>query len=228
MNLLGRLLGYRGKRSFSQSGEDLIVDFVLNDMGIQQPTYLDIGANDPVVLSNTYYFYRRGCTGVCVEPLPEQFRKLARKRTRDICLNAGIGTQEQKSTDFWVMAPDTLSTFSREEAERVHEEGGGKIEEVIQIPLVTVDQILSEHFREAPDLVSLDVEGTEYEILTHFDFSRVRPKVFCVETVIYSTKRTCEKVNPVADLMTENGYFLYADTFINSIFVDRASWCAAS
>jgi len=41
---------------------------------------------------------------------------------------------------------------------------------MIQIPLVTVNQILSEHFRETSDLVSLAVQGTEYEILTHFDF----------------------------------------------------------
>src|SRR5262245_53886441 len=45
-----------GHESFSQSGEDLIVAFMAYSLGIAKVTYLDVGANDPVQLSNTYYF----------------------------------------------------------------------------------------------------------------------------------------------------------------------------
>jgi hypothetical protein len=44
------------KVSFSQIGEDLIVDFIFQVRGIQKPTYIDIGAFHPEFLSNTAFF----------------------------------------------------------------------------------------------------------------------------------------------------------------------------
>ncbi|MGB5027475.1 MAG: hypothetical protein WBO38_03165, partial [Chitinophagaceae bacterium] len=41
------------RRSYSQSGEDIIVSYLFERMGIKKPTYLDIGANHPIALSNT-------------------------------------------------------------------------------------------------------------------------------------------------------------------------------
>jgi hypothetical protein len=35
-------LGPRGRESFSQSGEDLIVRYIFDILGTAQPTYLDI------------------------------------------------------------------------------------------------------------------------------------------------------------------------------------------
>src|ERR1043165_8555860 len=78
------------KPSFSQVGEDRIVHFLFQSLGIDKPSYIDIGANNPVLDSNTYYFYLLGSTGVIIEPDPELYKKLRRKRRKDICINAGI------------------------------------------------------------------------------------------------------------------------------------------
>lgn len=43
--------------SFSQYGEDLIVASLLEKLNIKEITCLDIGANHPVLGSNTYNFY---------------------------------------------------------------------------------------------------------------------------------------------------------------------------
>jgi hypothetical protein len=60
----------RTKKSFSQSGEDLIVHFLLTwQLGIKNISYLDIGANDPFSCNNTYLFYKREFSGVNVEPI---------------------------------------------------------------------------------------------------------------------------------------------------------------
>src|SRR5262249_41785767 len=42
--------------SFAQSGEDLIVSFIFAHLKLSQPTYIDIGAGDPIKWNNTYYF----------------------------------------------------------------------------------------------------------------------------------------------------------------------------
>ena len=55
------------KKSFSQCGEDLIVNYIFGLRGITKPTYLDIGANDPFYLNNTALFYINGCRGINIE-----------------------------------------------------------------------------------------------------------------------------------------------------------------
>ncbi len=61
--------------SYAQGGEDLLIAGIAGFIGLHRPekdirlTYMDIGANDPVMGNNTYYFYKfGGCRGVLVEP----------------------------------------------------------------------------------------------------------------------------------------------------------------
>src|SRR5262245_15943736 len=74
------------KTSFAQQGEDLIVESICGHLAIPIRTYLDIGAFDPTIASNTYFFYRKGCRGVLVEPNPALCRTLKRHRPRDTVL----------------------------------------------------------------------------------------------------------------------------------------------
>ena len=63
------------KESYAQMGEDLVCDHYLGEP--LKGVYLDIGAYEPIFLSNTYLFYKRGWTGITVEPNPlksEMFR----------------------------------------------------------------------------------------------------------------------------------------------------------
>jgi len=69
--------------SYSQAGEDVVVMHLLNDIGIKQIKYLDIGANKPTFGSNTYLFYSRGNTGVLVEADPSLIPRLKIYRKRD-------------------------------------------------------------------------------------------------------------------------------------------------
>lgn len=77
--------------SYAQAGEDLIVGGIFDYLNLPQPTYLDIGAYDPIKINNTYLFYTRGCRGVLVEPNPDLTVRLSTKRPRDTVLPVGIG-----------------------------------------------------------------------------------------------------------------------------------------
>lgn len=228
MSLIGRFLRKSKtceKISYSQCGEDLIVDFILDaGLGIKNPSYLDLGAYDPVCLSNTYLFYRRGGSGVCVEPDPFLFAAISRKRSRDICLNIGVGLAGQSTANFYVMSSRTLNTFSKKEAERYRSYGNNKIEQVIPIPLLGVNDIIEQNFKACPNFVSIDVEGLDVDVLKSFDFSKYRPEVFCVETITYTEDNSERKVYEIMELMDSRGYFVYADTFINTIFVEKEAW----
>merc|ERR1711920_999766 len=49
--------------------------------------YLDIGAHDGVIISNTQALDERGWQGVCVEPLPTNFKKRSCKVYRTVLTN---------------------------------------------------------------------------------------------------------------------------------------------
>jgi len=214
---------YDAKFSYAQCGEDLIVDFVLKALKIRAPFYLDVGAGDPVRLSNTYLFYRRGLSGVCVEPNPELCARFRRRRPRDRCLNVGIGPADQV-LPFHVLDPPTLSTFSAEEARRFAAEEGARVVRVLDVPLLPLQSLCAQHCPATPDFVSLDTEGLELEVLQSVDFQRFRPAVLCVETISYSTRGQGRKDAAVIQHMEANGYLAYGDTHVNTIFVDERRW----
>jgi FkbM family methyltransferase len=213
------------KHSYAQAGEDLIVDFVARAMQIEEVTYLDIGAHHPTEYSNTYLFYKRGFQGVLVEPDPELMASIKRARPRDVCIEAGVGLQSAASARFYVMSTRTLNTFSEEEAKRYEAMGTQRIEKILPVPLVTLNDILTDRFREKePTLVSIDVEGLDFEVLSTLDLEKCRPPIICVETLQYSETREEVKDARIARLMADNDYFAYGDTYINTIFVDLVRW----
>lgn len=214
-----------GKESFAQCGEDLIVEFIFQALRIPCFTYLDIGANHPSRLSNTCRFYRQGMRGVCVEPDPELFAVLAEKRPEDQHVNAGISDVDQEALPFYILSAPTLNTFCQEEAVRLTKSGAHTLRRVTRVPMISIPSLLARYFPDkAPDFLSVDVEGLDLQILRAIDFSRCRPKVICVETLSYSESRQETKETEAKELLEHAGYFLYADTYINSIFVDAAAW----
>jgi FkbM family methyltransferase len=234
MNLLERVVRRiflpGSQTGYSQFGEDLIIQFLFHNLGIEKPTYLDIGANHPKFISNTYYFYRRGSSGVLVEPNPRLSKRLRAARPRDVVLEVGIGLSAATQADFYVFAgfADGLSTFSKSDAmhwQTVGQKGYGKIpiEKVIQVPLVPINQIIEKHFGgKAPNILSLDVEGLDLDVLKGLDYDRFAPDVVCVETLGYDENQATFKRTEIIEFMLGKNYVAYADTRVNTIFCRAA------
>lgn len=214
------------KKSYSQCGEDLILAHLFYEyLKIDKPVYLDIGAHHPTYLSNTYFFYQNKSNGVCIEPDVQQIQKIKRKRPRDICLNVGVTASDENEADFYVMSSKTLSTFSKEEAQIFQSKHGKKIKKIVPVKLLNINNILEEYFTTCPDFISLDVEGLDFDILKSLDFEKFRPIAIITETLNYSINRIDQKKEfDIIEFMKTKGYFIYADTFINTIFVDEKKW----
>lgn len=210
------------QRSYAQSGEDVILAHLFRWLGIKNPTYLDIGAHHPTWLSNTYLFYRAGSSGVCVEPDPDCCANIRKHRKRDVCLNVGVGVGDAKSLKLYVMTSRTLNTFSLEEAERCQNTknyGDQRIERVIDVPVRSINEIMDEALPNGVNLVSIDVEGLDFEIVREFRFSVYQPDAFCIETLRYQADGSLQKNRPLIQFMEQQGYMIYADTYMNTIFV---------
>lgn len=206
------------KKSYSQSGEDMIIDFLFEVHGVKNPTYIDIGAHDPYYLSNTAFFYEKGCRGINIEPNPVLYKNIREVRKEDINLNVGIGKKEGK-LNFYIMNNPTMSTFSREQADELVHKHGFLIEQELNVDVSTVNTVLNTYNNGVfPDFLSLDVEGVDLVILQSIDFSKSYPKVICVETMEYTENLSGNKESEIIDFLKEKGYRIIADTFINTIF----------
>lgn len=215
-NFAKNILGKKHKTSYSQCGEDIIIDFIFSALiKKQKPTYLDLGAHHPYKMSNSYLFYKNGSNGVCVEPDPVLFNYFKNYRKRDKCLNLGVNISNENEANFYILKnAKALNTFSKLEAEK----SGKEIEKVIKIPLLNINEIIEKYFITAPDFISIDIEGLDFDVVKTLNFENNRPKVICIETLEYSTQ--IKNIDIIKFLESKN-YLAYADTYINTIFLDK-------
>lgn len=205
--------------SFSQAGEDLILRFYFSTIAkIDTPSYIDIGANHPYFISNTYLFYQKGSHGVCLEPNPRLHKLFKQARPRDICLDYGVAP-EAGVAELYLYPPeyDGLSTFSKKEA-MFWEERGKRYSSVIKVKAIPLDAIIDLFLKKVPDFVSMDIEGLELSILKDFDFKRYPIRCFCIETLRRKNNITYIDAE-IVEFMLSKGYQHYAHTGINSIFI---------
>ncbi|HEX9513500.1 MAG TPA: FkbM family methyltransferase [Puia sp.] len=213
-----------GRRSYSQCGEDLLVNYVFDMRGVKYPSYLDIGANHPFFISNTAFFYRKGCRGINVEANPHLISSFRRLRKKDTTLNVGVGPVEGEM-NFYIISDPTLSTFSKEEADHIVATGKYSIRSVEKIKLITVEQIVNEYFKgKFPDFLSIDVEGLDLVILQSIRFDLYWPKVICVEAAEYSPIGTGARRSDIIDFLVSKGYYEYANTNLNAIMIKKDFW----
>jgi FkbM family methyltransferase len=212
------------KRSFSQSGEDLIVRFIFDLIGIKTPTYMDIGAHHPFYLNNTAILYETGSHGVNIEPNPQLYPAFLKSRKNDVNLNYGVGTKSGELM-FNILNPPTLSTFSDEEADKMVKEHKFKVIKRVPVKIETIENIVKEHLGgRFPDFLNIDAEGLDEIIIKSIEFNMGKPVVICLETISYSEKGDGVKNTSVIEFLNSLGYMVFADTYINTIFVLKEKW----
>lgn len=204
--------------SYSQGGEDLLISDYFYSRGIENPNYLEIGAYDPKELSNTYLLYLNGSTGVCIDANPDVIDKFKKYRPNDIVLNYGIGL-ENKPLDFYRFNYKSLNTFSLDQVNRYKEQKDFEIKLIdkIQVNMITINDIINTYFIDKNiDILSLDVEGMDFEILNSINYDRNYIQLICVESGTFGVKGKDEQYDV---FLKSKGYTKYAETMCNTIYV---------
>ena len=220
--ILLRILAFwpgRPRATYAQCGEDIILDFIFSGLGISKGTYVDIGANDPVAYSNTYLLYKAGWRGVNIDPQAHCIAKFNRVRPEDQNLQIGVGAKSGLLPLF-LFEVDTLSTFDSKVAQQNVQMGHRIIEEK-QIPVKTIKNLVDEKLMpQKIEVLSLDTEGGELDLIQQFMNLNIKPTVIICETLDYNPElvKTLKEQKLIQDICAM-GYFLYADTYLNSVFV---------
>ena len=120
------------------------------------------------------------------------------------------------------MTASTMNTFCEQTAARLDIETDLKIQKIKKIPVLPISEILSEHSNNKfPQLLSVDIEGLDHLVIQSIEKYSIdkRPVVICIETIEYAEKTVPKKIMSIVENLQSLGYFHYADTWINSIFV---------
>lgn len=168
---------------YSQNQEEaIILQYFLDKKG----TFLDIGANDGVTLSNVRALAELGWSGDLIEPSKKTFDKAVDnyKDYRNIYLHNCAISDKTGHFDFYESGEhlgtgdhSLLSSLKEDETKRWTKE---------QFTKTTVNSFtfrdwlnLSKH--KYFDFISIDAEGYDYEILIQMNLKRLKVKMFCVE-----------------------------------------------
>ena len=167
------------KTSFAKSGEDIQIAHLLNN--VQRGFYVDVGAHHPISGSNTYFFYLRGWSGICIEPNPEMEKLHRRYRSKDIFLNFGVAEAAGTMT-YYRFNHSNLNTFSEDiiNTSGIKHDVIGKTE----VSMRSLAELLGKYCesQRSIDFMSIDVEGFELSVIRSNDWSLYRPKYVMMET----------------------------------------------
>ncbi len=201
-------------KSYSQEGEDIVLNKILG--GKKNGFYVEVGCHHPYRLSNTFFFYRRGWSGVCVDPIPGIKKLFLPARPRDIVVEKGISLSPGHLT-FYMFNEPALNTFDEGIAKIRVDRDGYKVVSKALIATETLTAILdSLNISKEIDFFSIDAEGFDIQVLKSNDWSKYRPRLVLVE--LLNNKMSEINSDPVTQYLSTVGYEPYAKTGLSVIF----------
>ena len=184
--------------SKAQLKQDL---FVLSELGFKKGGFfVEFGATNGIDLSNSYLLEKKfGWHGILAEPATCWHSDLKNNRTSHIDTNV-VWTESNATLVFNEVEEKELSTINMFSNSDFHKETRkkGKIYEVRSISLL--DLLKKYNAPKHIDYLSIDTEGSEYEILLNFDFEEYDFKIITCEH-----NHTPER-EKIFSLLTQKGY----------------------
>jgi FkbM family methyltransferase len=159
--------------------EDVLLHRVF--AGVEDGTYVDIGAAHPDIHSVTKLFYDLGWSGINIEPQDAYFDLLQSSRPRDLNLKLAVAENSGEKEFFTVVGFEELSSLKMEVAGSMRQLG--KEVKVSSVPTASLKEILEQAGIQEVHFLKIDVEGGENEVIAGGDFLTFRPWVIVVEVV---------------------------------------------
>jgi FkbM family methyltransferase len=214
--ILQKLLDPHQLPSYSQTGEDRVIDALLSHK--KDGFYVDVGCHYPIAYSNTFELYARGWRGINIDANPEMIDKCKSVRPRDINICAAVS---DKSVDavFTEFDEPGVSSLSEEHVGK-HRDHNRVVRQRV-VNTVTLDEVLKSN--DAPnvfDLLSVDVEGHDYEVIASLDLDTYRPHLIIIEMHGFNVESPSGKVY---QYLISRGYRMVGYAVMNGYFLDARS-----
>ena len=188
--LLNRFIEFlknkRNDQITSQLYQDMFAEFIVGNSF--EKTFLEFGATDGLNLSNTYSLEKfSNWSGVLAEPDTQWHNNLKLNRPNTKIIHDCVWKKSSETLDFISSAQGELSTiesfkYSDQDSMPANSKNRNQIAKKIQVKTISLNDLINIEFNSSsPSYISIDTEGSEYEILKSFDFDNFKPKVFTIE-----------------------------------------------
>ena len=213
VNLLPELAG-----GYGAGGQDIYIAGLLGRPG--HGTFVDIGANDGVKISNTLYFERElGWSGLAIEPIPAAYEKLKANRNCQT-LNACISDREGAAEFYEVegrgqMLSGLVNKYDKQHLRRINrtiKRLGGSVKKT-EVECMRIGNALSRFNIDRIDFLSLDTEGGELDILKDMDFTAVPVRAISVENNYFTFA--------IRDYLTSFGFTHMGTMGVDEIYLKK-------
>ena len=140
--------------------------------------FVEVGAILPHVCSQTWLLEQNGWRGILIEPQEEFYKLLRQERKNSLVWRAACSSPGKRGAArlYWPADHSGMATL-----EMNVDDAHVRYDRSEEVPVVTLDDILVSAHRPSIDLLSLDVEGTELDVLEGFDLAAYRPKLILME-----------------------------------------------
>ena len=201
---------YFDGKSYSQINQDKTVLDYLNDNG---SFYVDIGSSSGKYLSNTYIMDTKlGWKGLCIDPYPKDMDD----RTCDICKSV-ISSENGQIVEF--TEGDEYGGITKYLGSHKDKIKNKPKKKYVTKNLKTVFEEYNVPF--CIDYMSLDTEGSEYEILKGMPFDK-----YCVKTITVEHNLEKDKRQKIQSLLQKNGYKFVKNLLIDDFYInDCKNYC---
>jgi FkbM family methyltransferase len=171
--------------------------------------FIEFGAANGVHLSNTYFLEKEmGWNGILAEPHPD-FQESVRKNRSCFISRKCVYSRSGETVSFLAAKAGEYARIENIRPDDTHEAKGLRTDgRKVEVETISLNDLLDE--AKAPpeiDYMSVDTEGSEYEILSAFDFSRRSIRCISVEHNSSPARKL------LFDLLTANGYRRKWETF---------------
>ncbi len=217
VHLKGVLLNSFSKKSYSQWGEDIILGHIFSNQ--KDGFYIDVGAYHPMHYSNTYRLYKKGWSGINIDPNPFSIDLFNKYRKRDININCGI---DKKVTlkPYYIFNHQSCNTFSSKQKDVMLKKSFIKLIDTKQVKCTTLQEVLEGSTkRKLVDFLNIDVEGQNLEVLESLDWNVYVPKVVSVEDDDFEFSKDGGTSSKIYNFLTRKSYILHAKVGLSYIYL---------
>ena len=188
LNLLERFIeSFKDKKNItSQIYQDVCASFIIGEK--YDKTFLEFGATDGFHYSNSYMLENNlSWQGVLSEPSPQWHDALKKNRKNSKIISKCIWKESGKKLDFFMSDQGELSTLKDYiESDKISMPGNTEVRKksgkTISVETISLNDVIKVYFDNVcPSYISIDTEGSEYEILKSFNLKIYRPKLFTIE-----------------------------------------------
>jgi FkbM family methyltransferase len=185
--------------------------------------FVDVGAEEGVLGSNSLFFEEKGWKGICIEPHPESFAKLQAQR-KCLCLPVAASSSIGKTKFTKINGPlqvlsgitDSYDERHQERIQREIETKGGSKEE-IEVKTETLQTIFLTNGVKEVHYLSIDVEGGELEVLKGINFDDVMIHIIDIENNYPDT------FSEVRKFLFKKGFHKSFSILFDEIFINGKS-----